>query len=143
MSWSSLISRLPQVRGKYVENAPLADVTWLRVGGPAQVLYLPADEADLARFLAETPEDIPVTILGAGSNTLVRDGGVPGVTVRLTGTMDRARVRRHNDRVGIPDLKSGSAAARCVFRPLLRRRRRPPGALWRCPSIMFYSVFRE
>ena len=49
MSWSSLISRLPQVRGKYVENAPLADVTWLRVGGPAQVLYLPADEADLGR----------------------------------------------------------------------------------------------
>ena len=99
MSWPSLISRLPQVRGKYVENAPLADVTWLRVGGPAQVLYLPADEADLARFLAETPEDIPVTILGAGSNTLVRDGGVPGVTVRLTAPFGRvtaedgARVR--------------------------------------------------
>lgn len=99
MSWPSLIDRLPQVRGKYVENAPLADVTWLRVGGPAQVLYLPADEADLARFLAETPEDIPVTILGAGSNTLVRDGGVPGVTVRLTAPFGRvtaeegARVR--------------------------------------------------
>lgn len=99
MSWPSLISRLPEVRGKYVENAPLADVTWLRVGGPAQVLYLPADEADLARFLAETPEDIPVTILGAGSNTLVRDGGVPGVTVRLTAPFGRvtaedgARVR--------------------------------------------------
>ena len=99
MSWPSLISRLPQVRGKYVENAPLADVTWLRVGGPAQVLYLPADEADLARFLAETPEDIPVTVLGAGSNMLVRDGGVPGVTVRLTAPFGRvtaedgARVR--------------------------------------------------
>lgn len=99
MSWPPLIDHLPQVRGKYVENAPLADVTWLRVGGPAQVLYLPADEADLARFLAETPEDIPVTILGAGSNTLVRDGGVPGVTVRLTAPFGRvtaeegARVR--------------------------------------------------
>lgn len=99
MSWPSLISRLPQVRGKYLENAPLADVTWLRVGGPAQVLYLPADEADLARFLAETPEDIPVAILGAGSNTLVRDGGMPGVTVRLTAPFGRvtaedgARVR--------------------------------------------------
>ncbi|HAQ34649.1 MAG TPA: UDP-N-acetylmuramate dehydrogenase, partial [Alphaproteobacteria bacterium] len=89
MSWPSLTDRLPKVRGKYVENAPLADVTWLRVGGPAQVLYLPADEADLARFLAETPEDIPVTILGAGSNTLVRDGGVPGVTVRLTAPFGR------------------------------------------------------
>lgn len=99
MTWPSIINRLPQVRGKYVENAPLADVTWLRVGGPAQVLFLPADEADLARFLAETPEDIPVTILGAGSNTLVRDGGVPGVTVRLTAPFGRvaaedgARVR--------------------------------------------------
>ena len=99
MSWPSLLSRLPQVRGKYVENAPLADVTWLRVGGPAQMIYLPADEADLARFLAETPEDIPITILGAGSNTLVRDGGVPGVTVRLTAPFGRvtaedgARVR--------------------------------------------------
>ena len=89
MNGISLISRLPDVRGKYVENAPLADVTWLRVGGPAEVLYLPADEADLARFLAETPEDIPVTILGAGSNTLVRDGGVPGVTVRLTAPFGR------------------------------------------------------
>lgn len=81
----TLVERLPEVRGKYIENAPLKDVTWLRVGGPAEVLYLPADEADLSRFLAETPEDIPVTVLGAGSNTLVRDGGVPGVVIRLTG----------------------------------------------------------
>lgn len=80
----SLLSRLPPVRGKLIEGAPLADITWLRVGGPAQVLFLPADEADLARFLAETPRDIPVQVLGAGSNTLVRDGGLPGVTIRLT-----------------------------------------------------------
>ena len=80
----SLLSRLPPVRGKLIENAPLKEITWLRVGGPAEVLFLPADEADLARFLAETPEDIPVHVLGAGSNTLVRDGGVPGVVVRLT-----------------------------------------------------------
>jgi len=79
----SLVDRLPAVRGKYVEQAPLKDITWLRVGGPADVLYLPADEADLAHFLAGTPEDIPVHVLGAGSNTLVRDGGVAGVVIRL------------------------------------------------------------
>jgi len=99
MSFPSLLPRLPQVRGKYVENAPLADITWLRAGGPAQVLFLPADEADLARFLAETPGDISVRVLGAGSNTLVRDGGLPGVTVRLTPAfarieaLDGARIR--------------------------------------------------
>ncbi len=81
---AGVADRLPPVRGKLIEGAPLADITWLRVGGPAEVLFLPADEADLARFLAETPRDIPVQVLGAGSNTLVRDGGLPGVTVRLT-----------------------------------------------------------
>ena len=79
----TLLAKLPDVRGKYVEAAPLKDITWLRVGGPADVLFLPADEVDLARFLAETPDDIPVHVLGAGSNTLVRDGGVEGVVVRL------------------------------------------------------------
>lgn len=81
----NLLAQLPPVRGKYIEAAPLKDLTWLRVGGPADVLYLPADEADLCRFLAETPDDIPVHVLGAGSNTLVRDGGVAGVVVRLAG----------------------------------------------------------
>lgn len=79
----SVLAQLPPVRGKYIEGAPLKDITWLRVGGPADVLYIPADEADLARFLAETPDEIPVHVLGAGSNTLVRDGGVPGVVIRL------------------------------------------------------------
>lgn len=79
----TLITQLPPVRGKYIESAPLKDITWLRVGGPADVLFIPADEADLARFLAETPDEIPVHVLGAGSNTLVRDGGVPGVVIRL------------------------------------------------------------
>ncbi len=81
--WPSIADRLPPVRGKLIENAPLAPYTWLRVGGPAQVLFLPADEADLARFLAERFEDIPVFVMGVGSNLLVRDGGVPGVTIRL------------------------------------------------------------
>lgn len=88
----TLIDRLPPVRGKYIETAPLKDVTWLRVGGPADVMYLPADEADLSRFLAETPDDVPVHVLGAGSNTLVRDGGVRGVVIRLAGAFARTEV---------------------------------------------------
>ncbi|MCP2678130.1 UDP-N-acetylmuramate dehydrogenase [Maricaulaceae bacterium NA33B04] len=89
---TNLISRLPSVRGKLIENAPLSDITWLRVGGPADVLFLPADAADLARFLAETPRDIPVHVLGAGSNTLVRDGGVRGVVIKLTPAFGKVTV---------------------------------------------------
>ena len=80
---SRLLERLPAVRGRYREAAPLADVTWFRVGGPAEVLFRPADEADLATFLAAKPADVPVTVLGVGSNVLVRDGGIPGVVIRL------------------------------------------------------------
>ncbi len=75
--------RLPPVRGKLVRDAPLAPYTWLRVGGPADVLFLPADEADLAGFLKGLDTCVPLTVLGVGSNTLVRDGGVEGVVVRL------------------------------------------------------------
>jgi UDP-N-acetylmuramate dehydrogenase len=74
---------LPEVRGRLVRDELLAPFTWLRVGGPADVLFLPRDEQDLADFLAKTDPQIPVTVLGVGSNTLVRDGGVEGVVVRL------------------------------------------------------------
>lgn len=80
---SGLIERLPPVRGRLAQNAPLAPVTWFRVGGPAEVLFRPADRDDLAGFLAAKPADIPVTVIGVGSNLLVRDGGVPGIVVRL------------------------------------------------------------
>ena len=80
---SRLVERLPQVRGRYSESAPLAGVTWFRVGGPAEVLFRPADEADLAAFLECKPADVPVTVMGVGSNLLVRDGGISGVVVRL------------------------------------------------------------
>lgn len=79
----ALIDRLPAVRGKLSSQTPLAPYTWFRVGGPAEVFFMPKDEADLAHFLSSTPDDIPVHVLGVASNTLVRDGGVPGVTVRL------------------------------------------------------------
>jgi len=79
----SLIERLPAVRGELVENASMAPLTWFRVGGPAEVLFRPADCEDLAAFLAGTPDDIPVVVVGVGSNLLVRDGGIPGVVIRL------------------------------------------------------------
>ncbi len=78
-----LIDRLPPVRGRLTENAPLDRVTWFRVGGPAEVLFKPADREDLIAFLEAKPAEVPVTLLGVGSNLLVRDGGVPGVVIRL------------------------------------------------------------
>ncbi|MBM3523944.1 MAG: UDP-N-acetylmuramate dehydrogenase [Alphaproteobacteria bacterium] len=78
-----LIDRLPPVRGRLTENALLAPITWFRVGGPAEVMFRPADVDDLAQFIAAKPADVPVTVIGVGSNLLVRDGGVRGVVVRL------------------------------------------------------------
>lgn len=78
-----LIDRLPKVRGRLTADAPLAQVTWFRVGGPAEVLFRPADLDDLSTFLAEKPADVPVTVIGVASNLLVRDGGIKGVVIRL------------------------------------------------------------
>jgi UDP-N-acetylmuramate dehydrogenase len=75
--------RLPAVRGKLLFDEPLAPFTWLRVGGPADVVFLPEDEDDLVTFLAGLDPDVPVTPIGVGSNLLVRDGGVEGVVIRL------------------------------------------------------------
>ncbi|HEY3916692.1 MAG TPA: UDP-N-acetylmuramate dehydrogenase [Stellaceae bacterium] len=78
-----LINRLPKVRGRLSADAPLAQVTWFRVGGPAEVMFRPADIDDLSAFLAAKPADVPVTVIGVASNLLVRDGGIKGVVVRL------------------------------------------------------------
>jgi UDP-N-acetylmuramate dehydrogenase len=78
-------ANLPPVRGKLLFDEPLAPFTWLRVGGPADVLFLPADAADLTGFLLALPNDVPRTVLGVGSNVIVRDGGVDGVVIRLAG----------------------------------------------------------
>jgi UDP-N-acetylmuramate dehydrogenase len=75
--------KLPPVRGKLTANAPIGRQTWFGVGGPAEIMFRPADPQDLAAFLAALPMDVPVTVIGVGSNLLVRDGGVPGVTIRL------------------------------------------------------------
>jgi UDP-N-acetylmuramate dehydrogenase len=76
---------LPQVRGQLLKGESLAPFTWFRVGGPADALFLPADADDLAQFLAALPNDIPLLPIGVGSNLIVRDGGVPGVVIRLAG----------------------------------------------------------
>ncbi|WP_448202569.1 UDP-N-acetylmuramate dehydrogenase [Azospirillum sp. sgz302134] len=78
-----LIDRMPRCRGRLTVDAPLANVTWFRVGGPAEVMFRPADAEDLAEFLAALPADVPVTVLGVASNLLIRDGGIPGVVIRL------------------------------------------------------------
>jgi len=78
-----LKKRLPNLRGRLIANQPLGEFTWFRVGGPAQALFMPEDENDLAYMLGNLPNDVPVTVIGAGSNLIVRDGGVEGVVIRL------------------------------------------------------------
>src|SRR4030081_716369 len=78
-----LKAAMPELRGRLLANESLAPLTWFRVGGPAQILFTPADEGDLAYFLANLPDEIPVYVVGVGSNPIVRDGGMPGVGIRL------------------------------------------------------------
>ena len=80
---SELKSVMPELRGRLLANQSLAELTWFRVGGPAQVLFTPLDEDDLAYFLARLPGEWPVHVVGVGSNLIVRDGGLPGVVIRL------------------------------------------------------------
>jgi len=80
----ALTSAMPDLRGRMLANESLAPLTWFRVGGPAQVLFTPADEDDLAYFLSKLPSDIPVIVVGVGSNLIVRDGGIAGVVIRLS-----------------------------------------------------------
>ncbi len=106
----ALLKRLPQLRGRLTPNAPLADLTWFRVGGPAEVLFSPADEDDLEAFLRATPEEIPVYVIGVGSNLLVRDGGVPGVVIRMGRPfMDVTLEAEHQIRSGTAALDVGVA----------------------------------
>ncbi len=110
-----ILARAPGLRGRLAANQPLAPITWFRVGGPAQVLFQPADEADLALFLKNLPADIPVTVIGLGSNLIVRDGGVPGVVIRLGGKGfgEVEILPGHRVRTGtaVPDMKVARTAA--------------------------------
>lgn len=116
MAFANIVPELtaaaPKLRGRLLANQPLADITWFRVGGPAQVLFTPADEEDLAYFLASVPNYL-VTVIGLGSNLIVRDGGVPGIVVRLARGFNEVKVEGELVTAGtaVPDVKVARAAA--------------------------------
>jgi UDP-N-acetylmuramate dehydrogenase len=104
---------MPGLRGRLMSNQPLKEFTWFRVGGPAQVLFVPEDEEDLALLLENLPGEIPVTIAGLGSNLIVRDGGVPGVVVRLGRGFGELKVEageRIRAGAAVPDVKVSRCA---------------------------------
>jgi len=103
----------PKLRGRLLANQSLAELTWFRVGGPAQVLFMPEDEEDLAYLFAHLPADIPATVIGLGSNLIVRDGGVPGVVIRLGRGFNEVKVEegtRVRAGTAVPDVKVARAA---------------------------------
>jgi UDP-N-acetylmuramate dehydrogenase len=110
---ADLAAAMPELRGRLLQDQSLAELTWFRVGGPAQILFMPEDEADLAYFLAHLPDTIPLTVIGLGSNLIVRDGGVPGVVVRLGRGFNAVTIEpggRVRAGAAVPDLKVARAA---------------------------------
>lgn len=111
---AQLARRLPQVRGRIELDKAMSELTWFRVGGPADVLYSPADEDDLAGFLAALDKDIPVQVVGVGSNLLVRDGGIPGVVIRLGRGFGQMAVEdgfRVRSGTSVPDIRLAQFAS--------------------------------
>ena len=100
---SKVCEALPPVRGSLTHEAPLKDLVWFRTGGPAEWLFRPADAEDLASFLAAKSNDVRIAVIGVGSNLLVRDGGIPGVVVRLSSAF--GKIETHGTRV-----RAGAAA---------------------------------
>lgn len=107
----SLIKRLPVVRGRYSADAALSRITWFKVGGPAEVMFRPADIDDLSAFLAAKPSDVAVTVIGVASNLLVRDGGVRGVVVRLGRGFSDIKIKGTEIHAGAAALDVNVAAA--------------------------------
>jgi len=107
-----LKTKMPAMRGRLLANRSLAELTWFRVGGPAQVLFMPEDEDELAYVLANLPGELPVTVIGLGSNLIVRDGGVPGVVARLGRGFADIAIEGVDVRAGaaVPDVKVARAA---------------------------------
>ena len=95
-----LKARMPELRGRLLANQPIGEFTWFRVGGPAQAFFMPEDENDLAYFLRNLPGETPVTVIGAGSNMIVRDGGVAGVVIRLGRGFNDVKVEDHRITAG-------------------------------------------
>ncbi len=108
-----LARAMPDLRGRLIVHQNMADLTWFRVGGPAQALFSPADEKDLAYFLAQLPAEVPVTVVGVGSNLLVRDGGIEGVVIRLGRGFNDIAIEGNHLRAGaaVPDVRVAQAAA--------------------------------
>jgi len=102
---------LPPVRGSLSHGAPLKDLVWFRAGGAAEILFRPADADDLAAFLAAKPADLPVSVIGVGSNLLVRDGGIPGVVVRLSSAFGKVETDGLRVRAGAAALDGAVARA--------------------------------
>ena len=104
MSFPDLVpelkARMPELRGRLLANQPLGEFTWFRVGGPAQAFFMPEDENDLAYFLRNLSTEMPVTVIGAGSNLIVRDGGVPGVVIRLGRGFNDVTIEEHRVTAG-------------------------------------------
>lgn len=117
--WPDLIPTfapwISEVRGRLIPNQPLSEITWFRVGGPAQLFFQPADEADLAFFLKNLPAEIRLTAIGLGSNLLIRDGGLDGVVIRLSakgfGNIEILDDHRLRAGTALPDVKVANAAA--------------------------------
>ena len=112
---SDIRAAAPALRGRLLANQDLSALTWFRVGGPAQLLFTPADEEDLAYLLGRLPEEIPVTVIGLGSNLIVRDGGIPGLVIRLGGKGFTEIAPEPDSRLragtAVPDVKVARAAA--------------------------------
>jgi UDP-N-acetylmuramate dehydrogenase len=117
MSFPDIVPKLqgdmPKLKGRLIANQTLADLAWFRVGGPAQVMFVPDSEDDLSYFLHKLPADIPVQVVGLGSNLIVRDGGVPGVVIRLGRGFNAVTVEGTRVHAGaaVPDVKVARAAA--------------------------------
>ena len=92
---STLIDMLPEVRGKYLKNVNLSKHTWFGVGGPAEVMFIPKDLDDLCFFLKYKPYNVPICLIGGGSNLLIRDGGIPGVVIKLDSPFFK-KIELHN-----------------------------------------------
>ncbi len=126
---SDLKAKMPDLRGRLLPNQSLAELTWFRVGGPAQLLFMPEDEADLACFMANLPAEIPATVIGLGSNLIVRDGGVPGVVIRLGRGFNDVRIDglRIHAGAAVPDVKVARAAQEAALAGLAFMRGIPGG----------------
>lgn len=123
MSFPDLLETYPGlgegIRGKLTANQPMSAVTWFRTGGPAQLMFQPADEDDLAAFLARLPKDVPILPVGLGSNLLIRDGGLEGVVIRLSakgfGAIEQVSETRLRAGAAVPDKRLSEAAAKAAL----------------------------